>query len=69
MNKYRNFGYSLMGGGGALGSMLVSRGCIGSCSGCYSCFAVPGLIVGLALFKSLNRVNKGETNGLVKGDH
>jgi len=69
MNRYRNFGYSLIGGGGALGSMLISRGCAGSCSGCLSCFTVPGIIAGLTLYKSLRRDKKGETHGLAANDH
>jgi hypothetical protein len=69
MNKYRNFGYSLVGGGGALGSILISRGCLGSCYGCYSCLAVPGLIVTMALYKTRYSKEKGEHNELAPGDH
>ena len=69
MKLSRQFGYSLLGGGGALGPLLVGRGCLGGCSGCYGCLAVPGLIVGLALIKSIVGNRKGEKHGLASGDH
>jgi len=69
MKLSRQLGYSLLGGGGAMGSVLASRGCLGGCSGCYGCLALPGLIVGLALYKSIVSNRKGEKHGLASGDH
>jgi hypothetical protein len=69
MSVYRNLGYSLFGSGGAAGSILVSRGCLGGCTGCFGCVAFSGLLVGLALVKVVKRNNKEEKHGLATADH
>ena len=69
MSKFRTLGYSLVGGGGAAGSMLTGQGCLGSCAGCFGCVAFSGLLVGLALVKTFNRTIQGDKNGLAAGDH
>ena len=68
MNKYRNIGYTVFGGGGAAGSMLIGQRCLGSCTGCFGCVAFTGLLVSLALVKTICRT-KEDKNGLAEGSH
>jgi hypothetical protein len=68
MSKTKKLSYALFGGGGAAGSLLANQACLGSCSGCFSCVAFGGLLVSLALFKTLYKP-KGNKHGLAATDH
>ena len=68
MSKSKNFKYALFGGGGAVGSILANQACLGSCSGCFGCVAFSGLLVSLALVKTLYQP-KGKKHGLAATDH
>ena len=63
--NYRNIGYSVFGGSGAAGSMLANQSCLGGCSGCFGCVAFAGLLVSLALVKTIYGT-KGDENGLAE---
>ena len=65
MSKYRNIGYSVLGSGGAAGSLLASQSCLGACTGCLSCVAFTGVLVSMALVKTVFRT-KGDTDGLAE---
>ena len=66
--NYRNIGYSVFGGGGAAGSMFANQGCLGGCTGCFGCVAFTGLLVSLAVVKTIYSA-KGDKNGLAeRGD-
>ena len=66
--NYRTVGYSVFGGGGATGSMLANQGCLGSCTGCFGCVAFSGLLVSLALVKTIYS-SKGDKNGVAERDN
>ena len=68
MSLYRNISYSVFGGGGAAGSMLANQGCLGSCTGCFGCVAFTGVLVSMALVKTIYRT-KGDTDGLAERDN
>lgn len=68
MSKYRNIGYSVFGGGGAAGSMLAGQSCLGACTGCFSCVAFTGVLVSMALVKTIYRT-KGDTDGMAERDN
>ena len=56
MSRKRTFRYSLLGAGGAAGSLLLGQGCLGACTGCLGCLVVPGLLLGINVGrKSLGR--------------
>ena len=68
MSLYRNISYSVFGGGGAAGSMLANQGCLGSCTGCFGSVALTGVLVSVALVKTIYRT-KGDTDGLAERDN
>ncbi len=66
--NYRNIGYSVFGGGGAAGSMLANPNCLGGCNACFGCVAFAGLLVSLALVKTICGT-KEDKDGLAERDN